>query len=122
MSGFNFRDTAINTTSLSKLMDGRKKASIDDIISAYPNGITVNGFDVVNNGDDTYSIGIFAEDNGSFFFGGSVFTKIVRAWVAAFDGDVDEASHQLGTTGGVKMQFSHGRTKNGNNITLVKIL
>lgn len=118
-----FRNIAIESTTLSPIMDGRKRLSMDDVISSYPNGVTVDGFDIIHdskNGD--YSVVTFAEDSNKFFFGGKVLTNIVHGWIAVFDGDIEKASSALKDSGGVKMQFSHGRTKNGNNLTTVKII
>lgn len=118
-----FRNIAIESTTLSPIMDGRMRLSMDDVISSYPSGVTVNGFDIIHdskNGD--YAVVTFAEDSDKFFFGGKVLTNIVNRWIAAFDGDIEKASSALRDSGGVKMQFSHGRTKNGNNLTTVKII
>ena len=118
-----FRNIAIESTTLSPIMDGRTRLSMDDVISSYPNGVTVDGFDIINdskNGD--YSVVTFSEDSNKFFFGGKVLTNIVHGWVAVFEGDIEKASSALKDSGGVKMQFSHGRTKNGNNLTTVKII
>lgn len=118
-----FRNIAIESTTLSTIMDGRTRLSMDDVISSYPNGVTVDGFDIIHdskNGD--YSVVTFAEDSNKFFFGGKVLTNIVHGWISVFEGDIEKASIALKDSGGVKMQFSHGRTKNGNNLTTVKII
>ena len=112
-----FRNIAIESTTLSPIMDGRTRLSMDDVISSYPNGVTVDGFDIIH-----YSVVTFAEDSDKFFFGGKVLTNIVNGWIAVFEGDIEKASSALKDSGGVKMQFAHGRTKNGNNLTTVKII
>lgn len=117
-----FRSIAIDSTTLSPLMDNREKLSMDDVISNYPSGVTVNGFDIVTSGDKSYSVTTFSEDDSKFFFGGTVLTKIVTGWIAAFSGDIEKASDALRDSGGVRMQFSHGRTKNGKDVTMVKII
>lgn len=119
---FNFREVAISETSLSPLMEGKDRLTVDDVISQYPQGITVDGFDLMNGDKGKYAICTFAEDATKFFFGGSILTKIVEKWVAGFDGDIEQASHVLKDSGGVKMQLKHGKTKNGNNLTLVDVL
>lgn len=119
---FNFRQTAISETSLSPLMDGRERISMDGLINQYPDGVTVTEFDLLNGGQGEYAVCTFAEDSKKFFFGGAILTKIVLKWIAGFDGDAEMASHTLKDNGGVKMRFKHGRTKKGQQLTLVDVL
>lgn len=119
---FDFKGTAVSATTISPIMDNRTRITMDELISKYPGGVTVNGFDMVPSDDNPYAVATFAEDSSKFFFGGSILTKIVSEWVKSFDGDVEGASKALAEAGGVKMQFSHGRTKKGNSLTLVKVL
>lgn len=119
---FDFKASAVNATTISPLMDNRTRMTMDAVINEYPQGVTVIEFDLVPSDDKPYAVAVCAECPDKFFFGGSILTKIVNEWAKAFDGDVEGASHALKDCGGVKMQFSHGRTKNGNNITLVKVL
>lgn len=119
---FDFRSAAQNATTISKLMENRTRLTIDDVIKNYPQGVTITGFDLVQSDDNPYAVVICAEAPDKFFFGGSILTKIVNEWVKSYDGDIDAASSDLGESGGVRMQFSHGRTKKGNSLTLVKVL
>lgn len=122
MAKFDFREVAIAETSLSPLMDGKERIGMDDLISEYPTGVTVTGFDMLNGEKGEYAVCVFSEDENKFFFAGSILTKIVKKWIQAFDGDIDNASHTLADNGGVKMRFKHGRTKRGQQLTLVDIL
>lgn len=122
MAQFDFRGTAISETSLSPLMDGKERISMDGLISTYPNGVTVTEFDLLSGQQGEYAVCTFAEDSSKFFFGGAILTKIVLKWIAGFDGDCELASHTLKDNGGVKMRFKHGRTKKGQQLTLVEIL
>lgn len=121
---FNFKDAAIQATTLSELMDNRDKLSIDDVISKHPDGVTIAAFDMIDSGDgsEPYAVLVSAEDPKAFFFGGSVMSKICKQWAGAFGGDCKTASAELQAQGGVKVQFSHGKTKKGNSLTLVKVL
>lgn len=121
---FNFKDAAVQATTLSELMDGRDKLSIDDVISEHPGGVTIERFDMIDAGDgsEPYAVLVCSEEPKAFFFGGSVMSKICKQWAAAFGNDCKGASAELQSQGGVKVQFSHGKTKKGNNLTLVKVL
>lgn len=128
MANFNFKESAKSAITVSPLMENRVKVSTDDIIRKYPDGVTVVAFDIVETTDDktgeiaTYPVVNIAEDNKVFFFGGAILNTICRGWVAGNDGDVRATSDALTACGGVKMKFSNGRTRKGNNITNVTII
>lgn len=122
MAKFDFREVAIAETSLSPIMENKDRITVDDIISNYPDGVTITGFDMLNGEKGDYAVCVYAEDPDKFFFAGAILTKIVTKWIKAFDGDIDNASHTLGDNGGVKMRFKHGRTKRGQQLTLVEVL
>lgn len=109
-------------TSLSRLMEGREKIKTEDIIKKYPNGVTLTEFDLVTIDDSTFPVFTFAENDKECFFGGHVLTKIAIGWVKACDGDVETASDNLKSCGGIRVQFELSRTNKNNNITLVKVL
>ena len=44
------------------------------------------------------------------------------AWAAEYDGDISAASNALSDEGGVKIRFSSGKTKSGNNLTNISVL
>ena len=114
-----FATIAKEATTLSKLMKGREKISVADVIKNYPDGITVTGFDIIlshndNLGMDSYPIVIFSEDPSKFVFGGTVLNGFVRAWLAHFDGDIEACNKALASYDGVKLKFSRQRSKTGN--------
>lgn len=117
-----FKKLAQQATTLSPIMEGRTKIETEDIIKYYPDGITIVAFDFVTVEDKTYPVCAFREDDRKFLNGGTVLMKILSAWVAAYDGDIEECSADLCNEGGVKVKFSAGKTKKGQNITLVEIL
>lgn len=116
-----FASIAKQTTSLSKLMEGRDKIETREIIAKYPQGITVYAFDMLGKGDDAYPVFLFKEEPAKFAFGGAVFKSIVLAWLGQFDGSVEDCSASLGASGGVRMIFKTSVTKNGRSITTVEI-
>lgn len=123
-----FANIARKVTSLSPIIEGKTKISVSEIISSYPEGITINSFDIIsgtdqNSGELTkYSVFTFNEDNTRFGFGGTVLTQITTSWVAAFDGDIEACSKALEANGGVKLKFALGKTKAGRNITTVEVI
>ena len=124
--GFNFKNAALEATSLSDLMNGRTKVDTADIIAKYPEGITVTTVDMVEYEKDgkpvEYPIFLFAENEKAFYAGGVVLKKIAKAWASNFDNDYAKTSEALKAEGGVKVVLSTGRSKNGNTITNVDIV
>ena len=119
---FNFRESAMNSTLLSALQNNRAKISTDGLIERFPDGITVNAFDFATVQDKTFAVVTFLEDDGMYYNGGTVLTKMCLAWAAAFDGDPESASIALAKAGGVKLKFTEAKTKNGNNVTTITVV
>lgn len=122
-----FTELARKATTLSSIMVGRTKISTQDVISTYPDGITVTAFDIVTTPDqngimNTYPVVAFAEDNTKFIYGGKSMKDIVDSWVANFDGDIDATSQALTAAGGVKMRMSVGKTRNGRTFTKIDVI
>lgn len=122
-----FANLARKATTLSPIIEGKTKIPVSDIISNYPDGITLTNFDIISgtdqNGEATnYPVFTFAEDETKFGFGGTVLKNIVKAWLAAFDGDIESCSKALAANGGVKLKFAQGRTKSGRNVTTIDVI
>lgn len=122
-----FTDIAKRATTVSPLINGKTKIAVSDIIAQYPEGVTINAFDMINGSDQmgnvsTYPVFTFVEDDSKFGFGGTVLKNIVNAWIANFDGDVAACSEALKTSGGVKMRFGRGTTRNGRSVTTIDII
>ena len=112
-----FAQIARKATTLSPIMEGKERLTVDDIISLYPDYITINGFDIISSGAESYPVLTFAEDSSKFVFGGAIMNNICHDWAELCGGDVEEASKQLNLAGGCKIKFEKGRTKAGNNLT-----
>lgn len=117
-----FTAIARKETTLSPIMEGKERISIDDIISNYSDGITIIAFDIITTGADSFPVLAFKEDAGIFAFGGAIIKNIIDGWIEHFEGDIETANNELDKVGGVKVRFSKGRTKSGNNITNVEVL
>lgn len=112
-----FAAVAKKATTLSPIMSGKERLTVDDVIRLYPEYITINGFDIIVAGVESYPVLTFAEDSSKFVFGGAIMNNICHDWANLFDGDIEEASMQLEKAGGVKIRFEKTRTKTGNNLT-----
>ena len=113
---FDFKQAAVDATTLSELMTDRQKVSTEDIIKHYPDGVTITAFDFVEGKDGQYPIFLFAESPKSFFSGGVVLAKIANKWLAGFNDDVDACNKALAESGGCKIKLEISRTKNGNSL------
>lgn len=130
---FNFKQTAQESTLLCKIMSGRKKLDTDDILGKE---LTIVAFDFApkfdqngnpvideNTGEaDTFGVVVFKEKPDCYYSVGTVFSKVCKAWAAGFSGDAEAASSALAKEGGVKVKFTEGKTKKGNNLVNVEIL
>lgn len=118
----NFKQLAQESTTLSNLMTDRVKVSTDEVISQYPEGITIEQFDSITMKEDQYYIATFKEDEKAYLNCGQVLSKVFDSFVKAFDGDIVGASDALKAEGGIKVKLSKGRTRGGNNITTVTVV
>lgn len=125
--GFNFKQSAMDATTLSELMNNRDKASTEYMIETYPDGFTVMSFDVIQTADKDgvvveYPVFNVAEDDKIFYAGGTILNKIVHQWIEGFDGSIENANKDLQATGGLRIKLEESKTKRGNTLTRVVIL
>ena len=117
-----FASIARKETTLSPIMEGKERITIDDVINNYPDGVTIDGFDMISTSGDSYPVLTFKEDKDKFLFGGAIMNNICHGWLEHFEGDVETANSALVSAGGVKIRFTKSKTKSGNNITLPEII
>lgn len=108
-------------TTGSPLMQNREKISTDEIIRNYPDGITINGVDIITAEEEDFPVLTFQENEKKFFFGGCVLMKIVDKWMEACEGDLTALNEQLQNEG-VGIRLFTGRTKNNRQVTKVEVL
>lgn len=130
---FSFKQAAQESTLLCKLMQNREKLETKDVVGKE---LTVIGFDFAPKFDadgnrvadpdtgeqDMFGVLIFEELPENYYCVGTVFTKVCKVWAAAYSGDAESASAALAKEGGVKVRFSEGKTKRGNNLVNVEII
>lgn len=122
MANVNFKQMALDATTLSPLMTDRTKASTEYMIENYPAGFTIIAFDLVDSSEGTqYPVFNIKEDDKIFYCGGAILGKIVNNWVQAYNGDIDAASEALGADGGLMVRLEESKTKKNNSLTKVVI-
>lgn len=120
-----YEQKANDSLALSSLMTDRTKVSMKDLVDMYPEGIHVNGFEMVTtpnknkrsfNDPDTvtYPVVTFEEDPGKYFFGGALMCKMCQAWIE-MDGS-EEAANAGITDAKPRIKFTKTRTANGNDM------
>lgn len=117
----NFRERAVSATTISELMENRTKISNDELITKYPEGVTVTGFDWMKGDDGKYPVCIFMENPNECFFGGTAMTSICDAWMDGYENPAD-CSEALAKEGGVKIKFTKGKTKQNRNFTKAEVV
>lgn len=121
-NSINFKSLATAATTLSPLMTDRIKLSTDEIISQYPEGITITEFDSITMKDSQYYVAAFAEDDKAYINCGQILSKVFDRFVEAFDGDIAGASETLKAQGGLRVKLNKSRTRGGNSITTVTVI
>lgn len=130
-----FKEIAQKTLSNCRLMEGRTKMEADEVNNRV---MTIMEFDLcpVNvkeeevakhpelypDGKKSAPVFVFAEAPDKWWMGGSAAEKLVLAWAADYDGDIEAASDELKEYGGVQAKFKKIRLKNGNAYLSIEIL
>lgn len=122
-----FAAAARKETSLSPVMEGRNKLSMEEMMKKYPNGVTVTEFDFISiydpkkQAESTFPVCAFSENDRECFFGGTVLSNICKAWADLCDGDIEGASEELKSSGGVHLRFKETKTRMGNKLISVEV-
>ena len=123
MAGFNFAGAASKAVANSFVREGREQITIEQLAEDYPHGITITEFDMLKSKDGEFPTFAYAEDVTKYFNGNTSLKRIVDAWLAGFDGDVERCSNGLKKSGGVKIRFRpRQRTSNGYWFTPVEVV
>lgn len=116
-----FSSMAQHLTTPSVVMEGRTKVKNDDLIAAYPDGITITGFDEINGQHGKYFVYQFQEDTTKFANAGMVLGKIFAEAIEQY-GSLDSANLQLRKEGGLKVVLKKSTTRTGNTVTTVDVV
>lgn len=107
-----FSAIARDVLSLSSLFVDREKISTEDLIDIWPDGVTFNRFDLINDKCGR-SVPVFtlAEDDTIFYFGGSILNKIVHAFIQKYNGDIPACQKAFEISGGLHVKLSFVTSK-----------
>lgn len=108
---------AVNALGGNNPAGNRTRIKIDDLIAAYPEGVTINGVAMAQYKGETYPIFFFAEDDTRYFTGGMALRNMVNAWLEE-DPVLVEVNDWLAHEG-LKVNMEKVRTKSGNTYTRV---
>ena len=113
-----FTESAKTHLKRSRVIDGREKLDVDEVIKRYPDGVTIDEFDVLDGKDGKEYVVLHIKDTNNYFNGGSLALKVCKGWVEDFgDGNPIVASDELKNDGGAMFKIYHTMTKNGNRLT-----
>lgn len=116
-----FETLAKESFSQCPLMDNREKISTKAVIADNPDGITIDGFDLIVNSDPKtgkevkYCIITYKESPEYYYLGGQALTQVIEKWIDAYQGDVELANNDLKKDGGCKLKLVLVMTKRGYN-------
>lgn len=122
-----FETLARESFSTCPLMENREKISTNAIIADNPNGITIDGFDLIVNSDPKtgeevkYCIVTYKESSEYYYLGGQALTQVIEKWIEAYQGDIELANRELKEAGGCKLKLGLVRTKRGNNYVKISM-
>ncbi len=122
-----FETLAKESFSPCTLMENREKIGTNAIIADNPDGITIDGFDLIVNSDPKtgeevkYCIVTYKESPEYYYLGGQALTQIVESWIEEYKGDVELANNDLKKDGGCKLKLKLVKTKRGNNYVRISM-
>lgn len=124
-----FSSVAKEITGGSQVIAGLEKIENDMLIAAYPEGITINGADLIKTTDQEtgdekeFCVFTFAEDPKKYASGGMQLTEIVKRWFEISGApDGMQLSAALRQEGGVKVKLEKKKTQSGRKFTSVTVL
>lgn len=105
------------------LATGHDRIRIDDLIAAYPEGITITGMDLlpVSGEDRTYPIFTFAENDKLYFCGNGDIPKLGDIFMSEYEGDLTGLNEDL-LANPIPIRIRKVKTKRGNLYTKVEVL
>ena len=124
-----FKKIAIDTTTMSEIMNGRDKMDTEELIKKYPEGVTIDFIDNVNmqqeDGEENVWIFVTEEQPNKFTFAGFVLAKIFNNILAEFEGDYAEMIETYNSAlkeDKLRVKLERAKTKSKREITKVTVL
>ena len=103
------------------LRQGLERLKLDELISRYPEGVSITGLEPAQYNDNEYYVYTFAEDKGLWFSGGGDLKKMGDKLLELSEGDITGLNAEL-KSDPIRVKIWKGRTKRGNTYTMVKVL
>lgn len=115
------KQIAQETSTLSKLMQGREKMSTEELLDK---DITIIQFDSYVNTESGEIIYVFAtrEHLNNFTFAGAILKKYFMAFEEECKKENVDVNDYMVSQGGLKVRLTEGKTKQGRSITNVVLL
>lgn len=124
-----FKKIALDTTTMSELMNERDKMDTEELIKKYPNGVTIDFIDNVNmqqeDGEENVWIFVTEEQPDKFTFAGFVLAKIFNNILSEFEGDYAEMIETYNSAlkeDKLRVKLERAKTKSKREITKVTVL
>lgn len=124
-----FKKIALDTTTMSELMNGRDKMDTEELIKKYPDGVTIDFIDNVNmqqeDGEENVWIFVTEEQPNKFTFAGFVLAKIFNNILSEFEGDYAEMIETYNSAlkeDKLRVKLERAKTKTKREITKVTVL
>lgn len=116
------RDRAKKAQMSNPIFEGREKISLDEIITTYPEGVTLKEVAILhdNENNSDYVACVADEAKDYFFFGGVALLSLIQNIMDEYDNGAD-FFHDLEVEG-LPVKFSKKRSKNGRIYTAVTVL
>lgn len=124
-----FKKIAIDTTTMSEIMNGRDKMDTEELIKKYPEGVTIDFIDNVNmqqeDGEENVWIFVTEEQPNKFTFAGFVLAKIFNNILAEFEDNYAEMIETYNSAlkeDKLRVKLERAKTKAKREITKVTVL
>ena len=101
----------------------KEKIKLDEIIAKYPDGVTINGANLVNSPkfDKNFWIFSFVEDDSKCFSAGGEMARIAEDWLKFYDNNFAALNDDLEKYP-LKFKLNKIRTKKGFTYTAAEII
>lgn len=124
-----FKKIALDSTTMSELMNRRDKMDTEELIKKYPNGVTIDFIDNVNmqqeDGEENVWIFVTEEQPDKFTFAGFVLAKIFNNILSEFEGDYAEMIETYNSAlkeDKLRVKLERAKTRSKREITKVTVL
>lgn len=105
-------------------MGQKEKVALDEIIKAYPEGVTINGVRYIDEEHSQYGafwLFSYEEDAAKCFTAGGDLRKVAEEWLFMYEDDIGALNEDLKASP-VKFKLSKKKMKNGGRYTSAELV